>query len=141
MFSFTRGSVPLAILVGLSLSANSADARAQENCSQWTDWQPVGALSVLFSWRRCEVAAERHEVEWRFGNHSAEPIEFRYELYTGIVGTCGEHNKGRLFTRGKYRLNGGQRDEYGSGRKRLRRTGFEEQFWLYVCVLPMEPEP
>ncbi len=88
----------------------------------------------------CQTRADRYDVQWRFANTSSEDIEFRYELYTGIVAKCGEKSRGRLFARGRYRLKGGQHDEHYSGRKWLRTTGFEERFWLYVCVTAEGPE-
>ncbi len=136
-----RGLGVAALAAGLGLPALSSPLSAQARCTEWTDWSPVPPAAVLWSWRWCEASARRYDVQWRFANHGTEPLEFRYEFYTGMPVACGEKSRGRVFARGKYRLQVGQRDERYSGRRSLRATGFEEQFWLYICVFPLQPEP
>jgi hypothetical protein len=135
------GILAAVILTPLLLAAHPVPARAQQDCTEWTDWDPVEILPVLWSWRRCEAAGDRYDVQWRFANEGSEPVEFRYEFYTGSVVGCGEQSRGRIFAQGKYRLDGGQRSEGYSGRKTVRRDGFEEGFWLGLCLYPIESEP
>jgi len=131
----------VALVATCIMLPSPASAQSVENCTGWTGWVPVRPSSVLFSWRMCQAAANRYDVQWRFANNSAEPIELHYELYTGMVSECGEKNRGRSFTRGKYHLAADQWDERYSGRKTLRSTGFQQRFWLYVCLLPVPTDP
>ena len=138
MNPFPRYGCALAfIVVGMLTAPQPMAAQADDRCTEWTDWTPVHPLPVLFSWRMCRAAANRYDIQWRFANNGSQAIELHYELYTGMVTVCGEQNRGRVFTKGKYRLAADQWDERYSGRKTLRSTGFEQRFWLYACLLPV----
>lgn len=130
----TLRTLALAITALTALSQTSA-AQAPGECSRWTGWNAVHPLPVLFSWRLCDAPAGRYDIQWRFANQGTEQIEFKFELYTGMGVRCGEDNRGERFTSGTQRLKPGQRDDHYSGRKRIRRTGFQSGFTLYVCVI------
>lgn len=127
-----RGLLPA---VALALFLPSGPAEAQRDCTEWTPWDPIHQINVLWSWRMCPAPAERYDIQWRFANNGPENIEFRYQLFTGSVSECGERNRGQTFASGKVRLGGGERHDRYTGRRRLRETGFQQNFWLYLCVI------
>lgn len=129
-----------AAILAVSFAVTPASLTAQEQCAEWTPWSPIQPLPVLFSWRLCGTESQRWDVQWRFANTGTEEIEFEYDLFTGMGARCGEDNRGRRFAGGKYRLRPGQRDEHYSGRRRLRQSGFQQDFWLYLCLRTEAPE-
>jgi hypothetical protein len=137
MNDFLRCSPLTALaLAGSLLLALPSSSEAQEQCTEWSRWDPVHPLPILWSWRWCTTTSERFDVQWRFANTGTEPIEFEYDLFTGMVSAaqCGEDNRGRRFAGGKYKLEGGQWDERYARRRTLRQSGFQQRFWLYLCL-------
>lgn len=125
----------LLVGIGLLLSWEPAEGQGPGQCADWTPWNPIHPLSVLWSWRMCPAPAERYDIQWRFANDGPDDIEFRYQLFTGDVSECGERNRGQVFASGKLRMSGGERHERYTGRKNLRQTGFQRRFVLYLCIL------
>lgn len=128
------GTHLIALAAATLLVSFPTGATAQQECTDWTPWDPIHPLTVLWSWRMCDTMSDRYDIQWRFANSGQEEVEFEYDLFTGMVTSCGEDNRGRRFAGGKYRIAGGQWNDHYNGRKTLRTTGFQQRFWMYLCL-------
>ena len=136
----------LSILLVAVLSVTpltKAQAQRTQPCTEWSQWLRLpDKPDVSFSFRLCELTAQRLQVIWKWSNESDEEFDFTYWIHVRSPIGCGDKARGALAS-ADHRLAAQTTEGFESGRALARWSRYEG---IFVCVSyegqpAPEPEP